>query len=432
MRLLTPKTTRRTVASLLLAAVTLTPPVLAISPNAADATQVVTWWCPNWDESTPSAPLPSGELSCQQLAAQFDKRNPGYKVSLTITTWATMAAKIATTLNAGVDVPDVIQELTARAPNYMDKDQLLNVTSWFTNKGPLQLKDFVPGPLEEVSRDGKIYSVPYRWDDSALIYNKTMFKQAGLSGPPTTWAQLVSDAKALTKNGVQGIGWPLGDNGNAADRFVDQYYADGGVPQGAGGHTVINTKIAARALGQIAATFTDGSANKESLELNDTSLRELFTSKRIAMYFGGPYDVVPDRTAGIDVGTAVYPGPHGPADTSTSAVSADGFVLMVPRKAPDIAGAKRLVDFLGSTAGQAHLTNTFPARESSLSLKRFSTPGFGAFKTELAHALYEPYPYVAGNTMQAMYDGLQKVVLGSASPAQAAGQIEAAARAQSA
>ena len=40
----------------------------------------------------------------------------------------------------------------------------------------------------------------------ALFYNKDMFAAANLQ-PPTTWAEIESDAAALTKNGVYGIAW---------------------------------------------------------------------------------------------------------------------------------------------------------------------------------------------------------------------------------
>ena len=46
--------------------------------------------------------------------------------------------------------------------------------------------------------DGKEYGFPYRMEAKCLFYNKTMFEEAGLSGPPTTWAQLAEYTKKLT------------------------------------------------------------------------------------------------------------------------------------------------------------------------------------------------------------------------------------------
>ncbi len=52
-------------------------------------------------------------------------------------------------------------------------------------------------------------------------YNKDQFAKAGISSPPATWAQLVSDAKALMKAypGTYGLGAPS-DDSNAIVSFI--------------------------------------------------------------------------------------------------------------------------------------------------------------------------------------------------------------------
>ena len=46
--------------------------------------------------------------------------------------------------------------------------------------------------------DGALYGVPNEIDLYALNYNKRLFEAAGIDGPPTTWDELIADAKALT------------------------------------------------------------------------------------------------------------------------------------------------------------------------------------------------------------------------------------------
>ena len=48
-----------------------------------------------------------------------------------------------------------------------------------------------------------LYSTAY-----ALYYNKALFAQAGISGPPATWADLIADGKKLTHGSVYGLAWP--------------------------------------------------------------------------------------------------------------------------------------------------------------------------------------------------------------------------------
>ncbi len=55
-----------------------------------------------------------------------------------------------------------------------------------------------------VTVNGKVYGYPNEVDLYMLNYNKKLFADAGISAPPTTWAQLISDAKLLTKRDSSG------------------------------------------------------------------------------------------------------------------------------------------------------------------------------------------------------------------------------------
>lgn len=65
--------------------------------------------------------------------------------------------------------------------------------------------------------DGKVYAVPTKITAIGMIYNKDLFKKAGIvdengeAKPPVTWAELVEDAKLLTdvQNKTYGIGLPM-------------------------------------------------------------------------------------------------------------------------------------------------------------------------------------------------------------------------------
>lgn len=80
------------------------------------------------------------------------------------------------------------------------------------------LKDINPALTSFGKIDGKQVSVPVSANNLAYMYNKTLFKQAGLDPekPPTTWAELEADAKQiLAKTGKPGydLFTQAGDNG---------------------------------------------------------------------------------------------------------------------------------------------------------------------------------------------------------------------------
>ena len=59
---------------------------------------------------------------------------------------------------------------------------------------------FPPAPNYYTQYEGKHCALPLLADDYGLYYNKALFKQAGIAGPPKTIAELTADAKKLTKN----------------------------------------------------------------------------------------------------------------------------------------------------------------------------------------------------------------------------------------
>ncbi|MBI4923339.1 MAG: extracellular solute-binding protein [Devosia nanyangense] len=67
-----------------------------------------------------------------------------------------------------------------------------------------QFKDFMKGPLDVVSYNGKVYALPNGTDVRMLYYNKADFTKAGLPIPwaPKTWADVIDAGKALNKVGV--------------------------------------------------------------------------------------------------------------------------------------------------------------------------------------------------------------------------------------
>jgi sn-glycerol 3-phosphate transport system substrate-binding protein len=69
------------------------------------------------------------------------------------------------------------------------------------------LKNFYPALLANSTVDGHIWGVPFQRSTIVMYYNKDMFRAAGLdpNKPPSTWAALLSDAKALTTKEHYGL-----------------------------------------------------------------------------------------------------------------------------------------------------------------------------------------------------------------------------------
>ena len=92
--------------------------------------------------------------------------------------------------------------------------------------------EFWPGAMKSVMWKDKAYGIPTNNETMGLIWNASLFQQAGLDPekPPATWDDLVAYSKAIKdKTGKNGYGMVARTNaGNTPFRFMPQLWAYGG------------------------------------------------------------------------------------------------------------------------------------------------------------------------------------------------------------
>lgn len=371
-----------------------------------DPSRTIVWWVPNWD--TPIA---------TKLVEEFEAQHPDLSVEMVETTADTMANKISVALDSG-NTPDVITELVSRTRTYMSKGQLADLSELY---GPdMPREDFIQGALDAVSNDTGIYGVPYRWDCISLIYNKDLFAAAGIPGPPRTWAEFEAAARALTTGDVSGVAWPM--SGAAHDlvlRFLGFALSAGATVENGVPHLDVESSTAA--LEMVGASVAEGWASRSSLEINNSETRELFINGRIAMYLGGVFDVEQHLEAGVNVGTALTPGPDGPGMQG-----ADGWGYIIPQEAKNAEGARQLVAFLSRPENQTGLTMTYPARVSAAAAPRFHDEYRRPHYLQLTeHSVPTPNDPAWIAVLPSVYSTIQAVALGQTTPEDGARAIQA-------
>jgi ABC-type glycerol-3-phosphate transport system substrate-binding protein len=362
-----------------------------------DSADAIEWWVPNWDEEVAT-----------QLAEQYEEET-GVEIEIVQTTNETLPNRVGTALDSGT-TPDVVIELASRINRYAAEGTVTDLSGMFA--ADLPEGDFIAGALDEVSRDGSIYAVPYRWDCIAMIYNPEMLAEADVE-VPTTWDEYVTAAQALTVDGRSGTAWPLGHDGNATLRYLG-LAVDGG-SEIANGSPELTLDSSTHALEVIGGTVRDGWASQNSLELDNTGVRQLFENEQIAMYVGGLFDVAPLQEAGVPVATAVSPGTQ----------IADGWAYMIPTEAPNADAAQDFVAFLSTPENMAALTESFPARISATDDERFTGPDAAAHLEQLTdNSVPAPSDPAWGEIVPDAYSALQSVALNQADPAEAAATLD--------
>ncbi len=370
--------------------------------ESADEQGTIEWWVPDWDEE-----------AAAQLLDEFAETHPDIQVETVQTTWETMENQIRVAIDSG-DAPDLITELTSRIPVYAAEGQLVDLTDWYGESMPRD--DFYEAAISTASHDDKIYGVPLRWDAGSMVYNADLFAEAGIDQPPTTWAELQDAAKKLQDQGVYAYGWPFGDPNNTRVRWLNEYYTQGGeFTEEDDGSVSIDEDASEAALEVLAEGFDEGYVTPSSLEATNTDLQNLLINEQIGFYFEGAYAVKPIQEAGINVGTAMWPGPDGPGT-----VSADGFSLIVPEGTENPDEVKELAQFLAQPENQALMTETFPARMSAAEAERFQDPLFEPFiKQHAEHADSRPAHAGWEDLVPTIHAALQSVALGDQTPAEA-------------
>jgi multiple sugar transport system substrate-binding protein len=142
----------------------------------------------------------------QKLVGEFNATHKNLQVKLTLTSINDDVTSLATSIRAG-NPPDVVGLNDIDMPTFTRNGSFLDLTADI-NKLPYK-SDLSPGHMGLATYNGKLYGVPYWADLSVLWYNKTLFQQAGLNpdDPPTTYAQILSDAQAINKlgHGISGF-----------------------------------------------------------------------------------------------------------------------------------------------------------------------------------------------------------------------------------
>jgi multiple sugar transport system substrate-binding protein len=142
----------------------------------------------------------------QKLVSEFNATHKNVQVKLTLTSINDDVTTLATSIRAG-NPPDVVGLNDIDVPSFSRNGSFMDLSAQ-VSKLPYK-SALSPGHMGLAAYQGKQYGVPYWGDLSVLWYNKQLFQQAGLNPdkPPTSYAEILSDAQAINKlgHGINGF-----------------------------------------------------------------------------------------------------------------------------------------------------------------------------------------------------------------------------------
>jgi len=139
------------------------------------------------------------EKGVKDLIKKFEAENPQIKVDYLYIPWnnAVWAQKISTA-KLSDSMPDLCE--TAQLASEWSEPVRGVYTSLnpYIERDKIDVNDFVSPILKANTLSGQVYGLPLWFDFGMLFSNRVMFAEAGFTGPPTTWDDLINYTKKLT------------------------------------------------------------------------------------------------------------------------------------------------------------------------------------------------------------------------------------------
>ena len=136
-----------------------------------------------------------------RLISSFEAENPGIRVKHTNFPYADYRKKVAIAVSAG-DGPDIVQLYYGWLNDYRESGLIQPLPK---NEFPhSKIEDEFFGMVKSMKVNGDYWGLPTAVRSLALFYNKDLFTEAGIPGPPETLADFVDAAKKMTKKDSSG------------------------------------------------------------------------------------------------------------------------------------------------------------------------------------------------------------------------------------
>lgn len=265
--------------------------------------------------------------------------------------------------------------------------------------------DFYEALRSGFTANGTFYCPPKDFSTLGLIYNKTMFEEAGID-VPTTWDELRSAAESLTNADEDIYGLSLSAD---AARWLAFLYQAGGEVLTADNTMNVNSPEAQQALEYYTGLILDGHAVTPD-EVDAGWNGEAFGKGSVAMTVEGNW-IVPfleDSYPDIEFGIAELP--QGPAGKATLAFTV---CYAAPQSASNPEASQALINYLTGPEGMQAWTDLGLAMPTRKSLRDHWTERFPDLQPFLVGAEYaHPWQFVSGFSAvtDEINNGIQQVL----------------------
>jgi len=218
------------------------------------------------------------------LAADFESK---YNIKLQWVTipWSQMQDKILRQLSvpsSDVDLVFLVQDWAT--PTVLNMLEPLD--PFMKDDAISNFKDLAPGMVAAFRLDGSLRAVPYRSNPQLLHYNKAIFAERGITAAPSTFEELIQDARNATyvrNDGAHVYGLGI----KPSEDIIDVVRAYGGEVLTNDYQVKCNEPAAVRAIEALRELYTEGVIPPNFTELGSKDYQSLVSEGLVSMVFFG-------------------------------------------------------------------------------------------------------------------------------------------------
>ncbi|WEO97812.1 extracellular solute-binding protein [Streptomyces sp. FXJ1.172] len=342
----------------------------------------ITWW--DTSNATNEAP------TYQALIKQFEAANKNIKVKYVNVPFDQAQNKFDTAAGSK-GAPDILRSEVGWTPAFAKKGYFLPLDG--TEALADQAK-FQPNLIKQAQYQGKTYGVPLVTDTLALVYNKALFKKAGITEAPKTWDELKADAAKIdTKDKVYGY-W-----GSTQAYYAQTFlYGEGtDTVDAAAKKITVDSAAAKKAYGTWLSLFSGQGLHKADATADAYAhIQDAFVNGQVAAIIQGPWEITniykgsafKDKS---NLGIATVPaGSTGKAGAPTGG---HNLAVYAGSDKAHQEAALKFVNFMTSASSQETIAlknSTLPTRSDAFTAQVKADPGIAGFQSVLSASQPRP------------------------------------------
>ena len=294
------------------------------------------------------------------------------------------------------------------------------------------LNSFYPALMANGNIEGKTWGIPFQRSTIVAYYNKDLFRAAGLDpeAPPTTWDEIISMGKTLTKDGTYGLmipstGYPYWMFQALAIQNGKEVMSNDGLTTFFDDGTVIDTLDFWKSLSAEHGIMPEGTVEWGTL-------RQAFLEGKTAMMWHSTGNLTAVKNnASFDFGVAELP-----ANVRKGSPTGGGnFYVFKDTSAEERSAALKLIEFMTSPEQAAAWSiatgymGVSPAAYETEALKNYTAefPPALVARNQLEHAVAEFSTFETARVREGLNNAIQAALTGAKSSADALKEAQASA-----